>query len=139
MIQEFVKRFDARRGEVQAAFQAKHPDNYGDVVKIVVNALRDNGRFDDSESPDPGRITEIDHGDYQGTLLYVVAAKGYQPDRYWYVKVAYGSCSSCDTLQGIRTGLFDDPPTDGEVEQYMALAVHVLQGLKKMADYGEEQ
>lgn len=51
---------------------------------------------------DKERITKIDHGDYQGTLVFVVGAEGYQPYDYWYVKVGYGSCSWCDALEGAR-------------------------------------
>lgn len=50
---------------------------------------------------DTKRITRIDQGDYQGTLVFIFAAKGYQPYRYWGTSVGYGSCDYCDTMESI--------------------------------------
>jgi hypothetical protein len=129
MIQDFVNRFEAKRDELEATFRGKHPDAYVDVVKAVVTALHS----DKYGSIDPERIHQIDDGDYQGTLLFVIAASGYQPSDYWYVKVGYGSCSGCDTLQAISK-YSSKPPTDEQVRDYMTLALHVVQGLRKMDD-----
>ena len=82
-------------------------------------------------TPDPERIHRIDDGNYQGTLVYVIGEKGYQPDKYWYVKVDYGSCSGCDTLEGIRD-YTDDAPTDEQAKDYMTVALHIVQGMKPM-------
>jgi len=127
MIDEFVKRFDEKRTELADVFREKHPYSYIDVVRAVVKAMH----TDDYDSIDPERIHQIDDGDYQGTLLFVIAATGYQPSNYWYVKVDYGSCSGCDTLMAIHD-YGDDPPTDKQVSDYMTLALHVVQGLRKM-------
>ena len=129
MIDEFVKKWESRKHEVRAEFAAVHPGEYIDVVRAVVKILNNDGYND----PDPERIHLIDDGDYQGTLVFVIGCTGYQPDDYWYVKVGYGSCSGCDTLQEI-TNYSDDPPTPEQVEGYMTLALHVLQGIKKMGD-----
>ena len=81
-------------------------------------------------------IETIDHGDYQGTLLYVIPFDTYQPSEYdyYFTAVSYGSCSGCDTLQGINdyeSGL----PTDEQVEDYMTLALHLVQKMKKYKDF----
>jgi hypothetical protein len=130
MIKEFVEKFENNKSKLEALFREKHPDDYAEVVKNVVSILTDD---DDYSVIDPERIHVIDDGDYQGTLLFVIAAKGYQPNDYWYVKVSYGSCSGCDTLQGIRN-YEDDKPNDEQVKDYMTLALHIVQGLKKMGD-----
>lgn len=129
MIKEIVDRFFEKREEIKAVFTAEHPDEYGDIVTTVVKIL-------DLEELDHERVHEIDDGDYQGTLLYVIAAKGYQPRDYHFVKVGYGSCSGCDTLQGIKD-YGDEKPTPEQVEQYMALATHIIQGLKLMGGDGD--
>ena len=126
MIRKFVDAWDSRKQEVREKFERKHPDSYADIVRAVVSILGE-----DYGAPDPTRITCIDHGEYQGTLLFVIGAEGYQPDNYWYVKVNYGSCSGCDTLQAICQ-YSDDPPTDSQVDEYMTLALHIVQGLKSM-------
>jgi hypothetical protein len=130
MIQGFVNRFlsDDGQAQLRAAF-AKHPEDYTAIVKAVVQVVS----VEDYDDPDPERIHRIDDGDYQGTLVFVIAAKGYQPSDYWYVKVGYGSCSGCDTLQSI-SNYSDAPPTEEQVKEYMTLALHVVQGMKKMGE-----
>jgi hypothetical protein len=130
MIKEFIERFDANRESLRSVFAAKHPDSYKDIVEAVVRVVGGDSEYD---SPDPARIHQIDDGDYQGTLVFVIAAGGYQPDDYWYVKVSYGSCSGCDTLQAISE-YSSEPPTESQISEYMTLATHILQGLKKMGD-----
>lgn len=130
MIQEFVDRFMAKKDDISAVFTERHPEEYKDVVCAVVEALHDPDIYD---SIDPSRIHQIDDGSCQGTLVFVIGGSGYQPDDYWYVKVGYGSCSGCDTLQGI-SGYSDEKPTAEQVAEYMTLALHVVQGLKKMGD-----
>lgn len=127
MIQDFVDKFMANKEKLAAKFREKHPGDYSEVVEAVIEVITDDGY----DSIDPNRIHEIDDGDYQGTLLFVIAAKNYQPSKYWYVFVDYGSCSGCDTLQGIRE-YSDEIPTEDQVSQYLTLALHIVQGLKKM-------
>jgi hypothetical protein len=130
MIASFVKVWDEFKGEVEAKLRPEHP-SYEKLVKYVIEMLHDH--IDEyGEQPDPTRITKIDHGDYQGTLLFIIAAEGYQPDTYWSCKVGYGSCSGCDTLQSI-SDYSDDAPNDEQVKDYMTLALHIVQGLHLLA------
>jgi len=130
MDMKFVNQFMARKADIENIFREKHPDTYGEIVQAVISVLSDE---DDFCTPDPERIHTIDDGHYQGTLVFVIAEKGYQPSEYWYVRVGYGSCSGCDTLEHIR-GFRDETPTDEQVKDYMTLALHIVQGLKKMGD-----
>ncbi|MFO0452108.1 MAG: hypothetical protein ACK52I_26230 [Pseudomonadota bacterium] len=130
MIQEYVDRFMANKSLLEIEFGKKHPDSYGDIVKAVIQVITG----DDYDDIDPERIHEIDDGDYQGTLLFVIASKAYQPSDYWSVFVSYGSCSHCDTLQSIRGWDLDEVPTADQVSQYMTLALHIVQGLKKIGE-----
>lgn len=135
MIQEFVTKFDAARELLAAGFR-KHPTGYADIVKQVITILYDPDSYRDT--PDPARIHLIDDGDYQGTLLFVIASDGYQPSKYWAVKIGYGSCSGCDTFEGIKSYAdADEPATDEQVSEYMTLALHVVQGLKLIG--GEDE
>ena len=125
MDEGIVNGFMANKGRLRKIFCAKHPDNYTEIVTNVVNIIK--------TDLDVERIHEIDDGGYQGTLVYVIGEKGYQPDDYWYVKIGYGSCSGCDTLESIR-GYESETPTEEQVDDYMSLALHIVQGLKKMGD-----
>lgn len=127
MIQKFVDRYMDRKDELRALFAEKHPEEYKSIVQAVVKVLH--GEYEDG-SPDPERIVEVDHGDYQGTLVYIIGATGYQPRTYWAVMVGYGSCSGCDTLQAICGGYSDDPPTEEQINDYMTLALHIVQKIK---------
>jgi hypothetical protein len=129
MILEFVEKFNKYREELKAVFALGHPQNYREIVKNVITIIAKDGEY--GNTLDPERIHVIDDGEYQGTLLFVIAANGYQPGDYWYVKVNYGSCSGCDTLQGIRD-YSGDMPTEEDVEKYVTLALHIVQGLKSM-------
>jgi len=138
MIEKFTKRWFERKDTVQEKFEAKLPSSYSDIVLAVVEMLNDEGEY---ETPDPARIHEIDDGDYQGTLVYVIGAAIYQPSTYWYVKVGYGSCSVCDTLQaildgdwGLETEEEKKAWKDKAVSKLMTLALHIVQGLKLMGD-----
>lgn len=133
MIQAFVDRFMESKPALREKFSAKHPSSYRNVVEAVIEVLHGVEDPGDWFSPDPKRIHEIDDGDYQGTLLYLIAADSYQPSVYWYVLVGYGSCSGCDTLESIRC-YTDEPPTEDQIDQYMTLALHIVQRLKRIGD-----
>lgn len=125
MIQEFVDRWMAEKDVLERVFQTRHPENYEEIVKRVFGLVNVDADLD--------KIHCIDDGDYQGTLLFLVPENCYQPSTYWYVKVSYGSCSGCDTLQDIRC-YSDDVPTSQQVSDYMTLALHIVQGIKKLED-----
>ena len=127
MIQKFVDRFMENKDAIRAELAKQHVGSYEDLVHIVVGAIS----TDDYGEPDVKRIHCIDDGDYQGTLLFVIASNGYQPHEYWAVKIFYGSCSGCDTLQSIN-GYSDEPPTEGQLNDYMALALHDVQSFSKV-------
>lgn len=128
MIKEIVERFMAAKPELEARLAEHHVAHYSELVKLVIKAINPGN---DYGFPDANRITEIDHGDYQGTLVYVIGETGYQPSTYWYVHVDYGSCPACDTLEGIG-GYSDDAPTPEQIKQYMTLALHIVQRMKVM-------
>lgn len=130
MEQELVSRFDSKREEIKCDLLMLLRDyswfTYAEIVKVVIKAVHDG-----YGTPDPEHIHEIDDGDYQGTLLYIIPDDEYQPWNYWYVKVGYGSCSGCDTLKAILDGYYGDT-RDAKVDALFTLALHIVQGLKKI-------
>lgn len=129
MIEEFVKAWELRKGEIEEKYKQAHPKNYKEIVSNVIAILGDASHAWQRIST--SILHEIDDGDYQGTLLYLIPESGYQPTDYWYVRVGYGSCSGCDTLESIRS-YGDGPPDAHQVAAYMTLSLHILQGLKKL-------
>lgn len=132
MIQEFIDRFLAKKPELEAVLAEKHPSDYKELVTNVVKLIADEDDYGDFNL-DHERVHQIDDGDYQGTLLFVIAAKGYQPSTYWYTKVSYGSCSGCDTLQAI-SNYSSEKPDAKQIKDYMTLALHIVEAMKKMGD-----
>ena len=128
----FIEAWDYGKDKIRAKFQEKGPDSYEDIVKSVVElAAGDKGYG----VPDPDRIHVIDDGDYQGTQVFVIGAKGYQPSQYWYVSNYYGSCSGCDTLEHINSlNGWNEKPNEAQVDQWMMLCLHIVQRIRKMDD-----
>ena len=133
MIMEFVTQFESKKPELRDKLSKTHPETYHDLFHTVMDTMF--GDCPQYEWPDPKRIHKIDDGDYQGTLLFIIAASGYQPDTYWATKIYYGSCSGCDTLQRIRDDNmdgWDKPPNTQQTDDYMTLALHIVQGMKEI-------
>ena len=131
MIQVFVDRFMERKAKLRELL-SKRPDSYKAILEILVDVVSDGEDGSYGEELDKSRIHEIDDGDYQGTLVFVIGACGYQPSAYWYTRVSYGSCSGCDTLQAVRG--WDDEISKDEIDGYETLALHMLQAMKRMGD-----
>ena len=127
MIHKFVDAFMRNRKTLQEYYQdlVNGKDfwcNYRDIVTAVVDVGLTGTELD------PDRITEIDHGDYQGALVYVIAEKGYQPWDHYAVVIDYGSCSGCDTLEAALCQC----DKSVVVADLMVLSLHIVQRLKSI-------
>lgn len=79
--------------------------SYIDLVIAVVDFILNDDTDEMSQEWNSNNIVEIDHGEYQGTLMYMIPRNCYQPcaAEYLVAAVEYGSCSACDTLQRIQS------------------------------------
>lgn len=128
MEKDLVASFDEKRNEIKSFLAEKHYHSYEGLLQGALKIMFPDSGYDE---PDPDKIHCIDDGHYQGTLVFLVPEKCYQPNTYWVFKVSYGSCSGCDTLQAIHN-YGDDPPTEKEVEEYFTLILHMIQSAKKI-------
>ena len=105
---------------------------YKDLVKLTVMFI-----LNDENEWDAKKITEIDDGDYQGTLLYLIPEDTYQPDSSEYLMtfVEYGSCSGCDTLQAIQCFL-DTRSRDKSIDDLMNLCKDLICNMIKPYNIG---
>ena len=55
---------------------------------------------------------------------------------YLITHTYYGSCSGCDTLQGINS-YSCELPTEEQVKDYMTLALHLVQRMHRIKDTTE--
>lgn len=99
--------------------------NYIDLVKFTFETIfNKNSCVDDDFTLNLDRITGIDDGNYQGTLLYMIPFDKYQPSahEYFLTNIYYGSCSGCDALQHAQSlHYYDDslPATKDEIVAFL--------------------
>jgi len=111
-----------------------------DYEMLLKNTLRI--LFEDENAysgmPDFKNITQIDYGEYQGTFVFIVGGRTYQPNanEHWYTYVEYGSCSVCDTLESTRN-YRGGPPTTEQVTDYWTLCLHMIQRMKRLGGSDE--
>ena len=105
---------------------------YKDLVKLTVMFI-----LNDENEWDVNKITEIDDGDYQGTLLYLIPEDTYQPNSSEYLMtfVEYGSCSGCDTLQAIQCFL-DTKSRNESIDDLMSLCKDLICNMIKPYNTG---
>lgn len=111
--------------------------DYDYLVKLVVENILNDETNGYEDTWDSKKITTIDNGDYQGTLLFLIPNATYQPSEYDYLMtyVGYGSCSVCDTLQGIQS--WDDvKPTEQQLKDFMALCKDLVCNMIKPYNAG---
>ena len=111
--------------------------SYLDLFKLTIKNIINAGRTDYDKILDEDKITEIDNGDYQGTLLFIIPRDTYQPmeNEYYITFVDYGSCSGCDTLLAIQDNCSYESK-EGQINDFMTLCLHMLERMKK--PFGEE-
>lgn len=132
MVQHLVKQWEENKHNLKEYFKTTKQSEYWSyesiVKKIFELCLLE---ADNYSGFDIDKMTVIDDGDYQGTKIFIIPKDTYQPSEYEYVvtNVDYGSCSVCDTLEGICDNK-DGLPNDKQVEEYMTLALHIVQKLK---------
>ena len=105
---------------------------YKDLVKLTVMFI-----LNDENEWNANKIKEIDDGDYQGTLLYLIPEDTYQPNSSEYLMtfVEYGSCSGCDTLQRIQCFL-DTKSRDKSIDDLMNLCKDLICNMIKPYNTG---
>ena len=134
MIKEIIKQWDDNKHELENYFKTTKQSEYNDYAIIVKKLLE----LVIIDNWDVSKMTIIDDGEYQGTRIFIIPRSTYQPSAEDYIvtDTYYGSCSGCDTLQGISF-YDDDLPTDIQVEEYMTLALHLVQKLHYLSSNEE--
>lgn len=134
MIKEFVDKWDKNKNKLRDWIALNHPKSYEKLVgKLFELVLNDNSNdYDDFSIAD---MVVIDHGDYQGMQIFILHRNTYQPGigDYVFTHNYYGSCSGCDTLQSISE-YSEELPTKSQIEDYMTLALYLVQKLKWFVD-----
>lgn len=152
MIKYCLWKWEAGKEELKNALSIEEgldSCSYEFLVKLVVQHILnapmdkdDNKNYDpDYDTPwDEKNITVIDDGEYQGTLLFLIPQRTYQPecDDYLMSHVYYGSCSVCDTLQNAQSmaNRGDGRLSPEQVDAYMAICKDIVTNMIKPYNYG---
>lgn len=140
MIKYCLKKWDKNKNKLEQFYRTTtgwNDCNYLDIVKAVVTYVL-NDSEDDYDNWDADGITEIDNGDYQGTLLFLIPKNTYQPSEYEYLMtyVGYGSCSGCDTLLAIQCYGEEPYLTEYQIKDFMILSKDIITNMKKPYNCG---
>ena len=142
MVKDFCLAWEKNKWKLEEYFrvtkQGEYSD-YKDLVKLLFDIVINPAIKNSYERFDTKNIVVIDGGDYQGTLVFILHREEYQPsvEDYVYTNTQYGSCSYCDTLQGIH-GYESGLPDEQQVKDYMSLCLHLLQRCNFMIDIEED-
>ena len=95
--------------------------SYEDLVKITFETIYNSYEESDHDKLDLDAITVIDNGDYQGTLLFVIPYKCYQPSESEHIMtyIGYGSCSGCDALEAAKDWSGIEKLTEQQISDFM--------------------
>lgn len=112
--------------------------DYIDLVKMSVDCIL-NDCEDSYDEWNIDNITVIDNGDYQGTLLFVIPGRNYQPSEcdYLITFAGYGSCSGCDALLSIKC--YESEMTEPKAKAILALCKDLITNIVKPYNYGWRQ
>ena len=145
MIKFCLKKWEQNKGLLEKELRTRTDLNtcdYDLLVKLVVHNIFNDGETENhydfgGAKYDPEKITEIDNGDYQGTLLFLIPSNNYQPSESEYLMtyVGYGSCCGCDTLQGIQDW-GETVLTENQVKDFMDLCRGIVQNTIKPYNHG---
>jgi hypothetical protein len=137
MIKEVIKQWDENKHKLEEYFRTTKQEEYSGSYKSILQKIIELvvTEKDDYNKYDATKITVVNDGDYQGTQIFLIPTDTYQPgiEDYLITHTYYGSCSGCDTLKAISS-YEDDLPTDEQVKEYMTLALHLVQKMKRITD-----
>lgn len=133
MIKHYVQQWEENKDKLEVVFKNNPvPPNYAEIVKLLFTHVlkeTDKNYFD---GHDIKKMKEINDGEWQGTLIFIIPYKTYQPSvsEYIFTSVGYGSCSGCDTLQNIDYNYGEGIADERQVKDLMMLALHLVQNIK---------
>lgn len=129
MIQSFVDRFMERKESLREMLSKEHPADYKELVKTVLEILYD--KDDRENSPNIESLVKVSAGGHSGELLFTFSNCQAYDIKFYYLIIDYGSCGGCDTLEAIKN-YSSEPPTKEQLDDYMTLALHIVQRIKEL-------
>ena len=142
MLKYCYEKWDKNKSILEAELRKADltSQSYKSLLELVVRCILNDGQEESYDRWDSKNITEIDNGDYQGTLLFLIPKHTYQPSEYEYLMtyIGYGSCSCCDYLQRIEPWDNKDV-TDETIKNFMSLCKDFVTNMIKPYNRGWRQ
>lgn len=142
MEKEIIRRWEANKEHLKSYIKSLRfgdCDEYEKLVRILITECLNH----EDENFNAKELVRIDHGDYQGTEIYLFHTDTYQPDteEYYIFDNCYGSCSGCDTLKSIFEYSWDDEDfiTDKQADELMTLLLHMVQRIRCLGNLWKEE
>lgn len=156
MIKHFIEQWYNNKHELESFLDLEYDQSedkkywgmayeqlFQKVFELVVTEPREiRTPFDqrwNNYSWDWDRFQVINHGDYQGEMIFIMVPDVYQPTLgrdYYFTAVTYGSCSSCDTMQWVE---YELKTKDEKIQALMNAALHIVQSTKTFESYVVER
>lgn len=144
MMKFCYEKWDENKDKLEAALRKAdlHDQTYESLLKLTVTHILNDDLTADAiyGGWNVDKITTIDDGDYQGTILFVIPRNTYQPSEYQYLMtyIGYGSCCCCDYLQSIEPD-YGEAGTDEDIKNYMSLCKDFITNMIKPYNCGWRQ
>lgn len=137
MLKYCLRKWDENKKKLEDSLRNDSNLNdcdYKYLVQKVVDIILNTNEKDPWDSEE---ISEIDDGEYAGTLLYLIPRKMYTPSEYDYLMtyVGYGSCSGSDTLKGIQDDIRNEI-SEESLEDFMTLSRDIITRMIKPYNIG---
>lgn len=141
MIKFAVRKWEENREKLAEELWRDRKDGYTykELAQKVVSVILNEGEEDKFAAD---RITQINNGDYQGTLLFLIPEDRYEPEEYEYLMtyVNYGSCGLCDVLEHYNEMEYEEGegksrPED-RIKGYLSICRALLCNMIKPYNYG---
>lgn len=141
-IRKWEKNKDKLREYFATNKQKDFADSYAQFTQRLIEVIFNDGDYGYGNGEQRHKFdlencfVEIDFGSYQGTLIFVFAYETFEPSarETFYTTIDYGSCSGCDTLQGICEYDYSELPDESQVNDYMQLALNIIQSMKQFSE-----
>lgn len=130
---EYIESYHKHADELRKELTNIHNWSYKNIVKAIVKCVLNKTK--PHLEYDCEHITVIDDGDYQGSYIFAIPKRTYQPAPFEYIfaYAYYGSCSGCDAL--LAAVDWNKPNMD----EIMDIALNIFQSMKFLWSFGEAE
>ncbi|NCB02821.1 MAG: hypothetical protein EOM67_11735 [Spirochaetia bacterium] len=127
MDDNFTMNYIENEYKIRKKYEGEHPLSYGEIACDVVAILgADRQGFD----PNPHKVTLINNGPDEKLVLFVIACKGDNPQRYWRMMISTDE----EKDKVFANAHSKKTPTEEQINRYMDVAFSLFQTVGCITD-----